>query len=109
MPSWIQTLKPKSNTHLDDKFNKTTQVNNKQRTQNQTSKRGKKNVIYLRKESGRKTRDDEQGARIQCKINAKTNKCVYMWDRTFPQHKAVRRDDEERRRGRKSVSDGGEA
>ena len=78
MPSWIQTLKPKSNTHPDNKFNKTTQVNNKQRTQNQTSKRGKKNVIYLRKESGRKTRDDEQGSRIKRKIDAKTNKCVYM-------------------------------
>ena len=42
----IQTLKPKSNTHPDDKFSKTTQVNNKQRTKNQTSKRGKKNESF---------------------------------------------------------------
>ena len=46
IPSWIQTLKPKSNTHPDDKFNKTTQVNNKQRTKNQTRKRGKKNESF---------------------------------------------------------------
>ena len=32
--------------------------------------------------------------------------CVYVRDRTFPQHKVVRRDDEERQRGRESVSDG---
>ena len=32
--------------------------------------------------------------------------CVYVRDRTFPQHEAVRKDDEERRRGRDSVSDG---
>ena len=29
-----QTLKPKSNTHPDNKFNKITQVNNKQRAKN---------------------------------------------------------------------------
>ena len=32
--------------------------------------------------------------------------CVYVRDKTFPQHEAVRKDDEERRRGRDSVSDG---
>ena len=104
MTNWIQTLKPKSNTHPNDKFKETTQVNNKQRTKNQTSKRGKKNVIYLRKGSGRKTRDDERGTRIKCKIDVKTNKCVYMWE-TEPSHNMKRWGDT-MRRGRKSVSDG---
>ena len=76
----VTNSKPKSNTHPDDKFNKTTHVNNRRRTKNQTSKRGKKNVIYLRKESGRKTQliCRERGTRIKCKIDAKTNKCAYM-------------------------------
>ena len=31
--------------------------------------------------------------------------CVYVRDRALPQYKAVRRDDEERQRGRENVSD----
>ena len=110
IPSWIQTLKPKSNTHPDDKFNKTTHVNNRRRTKNQTSKRGKKNVIYLRKESGRKTQliCRERGTRIKCKIDAKTNKCAYMWE-TEPSHNTKRWGETETERDRERERRWGEA
>ena len=109
IPSWIQTLKPKSNTHPDDKFSKTTQVNNKQRTKNQTSKRGKKNESFTWGkrvvESPSWFAENEEQESNAKSMPKQINVCICKRQNlpTTRSGEERERDDEERQSGRESV------